>query len=1049
MIDSAGYSPNIEEPTLPECAASCKELANTKFAESEALRHDTIGEQAHETYAYFVAPHDTSKGVIHGISKTETTADIRENIIHPGNPKAIEAHRIGETTAVLVLFQGQKVPSTVKYGVTIVRCSLYCQHHQVCRTCGKIGHRQDVCPQPNTKVCFACGKPNPRDTHAEECKPRCKLCNGPHPTGAPGCSNQFPPLKADRPLEERKRSASRSCLRGVQGGDSGRATSHGRESRSRSKRRTAQSARRESRSRERATWSEKVANHHRSKSRTPQIEDTMRALQQDNANLRAENQNLKAQVRELKQGQAEILRLLRAGQQPAGTTRMDITQAAQRSLTPTPPPQQVPDQRSATPLIAERTPTTEPPSTAPQHETVEDMEEHTAEISRPSFKEHRAMNRERESTNARLNRHEKRIELLEKRLTALKLRHPTNMDRNPTTRTRLRIWHWNANGFRCRKAVLQQHVASIGHPPDVIMIQETHMEDTPTLPGYRAYSSPPSAREHGKGAAQGVCTFVRKGLTSIHHENFLGRSSIEHCVTEIGLGRRKQEPILLANVYSNPTHGQQKFKALLHKTTKTSPNGTVVVCGDFNAPHKELGYNRTSAKGRDLLEEASNAGFVLYTDPGNPTRIGTSTTRDTNPDVTFARLSGKARGTATWRNTGHTWALDVEEEVPQIDSKLAHMIEARQSLQRRWKKQRHNRRLRKRVAELGRAIEKYSRELCTQQWHATCSAADGQLHKGQTWKLLRHLLDDKSTKGHQQHRLAQTIYTAVKTLGEEEASKRINANDIQCTDGLRTRLRWFPAHQGCFFGSTSPNRNEMANAAARCLTRRVVAPASLVLAEGVATDDEDDEEEAELVTSYADVLEWYRSARRSMPDPHPQLTREQAVLYRQLQTNSVLTPALARFICPDVYESSKCSVCNSATATLTHVLWDCKLNAEEAAAYPGRLPTDIARAVTAQDSEQQLQAVQRIETALARQTRRDAPDGTQGRQPRGERWIPRPNLTAVLSVDTPVVVGSLMLRKAVGQKIRVEALKNIQQAQKTPKRHFDGRNRAVQRRETP
>ncbi|XP_037564833.1 uncharacterized protein LOC119444519 [Dermacentor silvarum] len=253
-------------------------------------------------------------------------------------------------------------------------------------------------------------------------------------------------------------------------------------------------------------------------------------------------------------------------------------------------------------------------------------------------------------------------------------------------------------------------------------------------------------------------------------------------------------------MYSNPTHGQQKFKALLHKTTKTSPNGTVVVCGDFNAPHKELGYNRTSAKGRDLLEEASNAGFVLYTDPGNPTRIGTSTTRDTNPDLTFARLSGKARGTATWRNTGHnlgtdneiediekwrervtkaadsvTAELDVEEEVPQIDSKLAHMIEARQSLQRRWKKQRHNRRLRKRVAELGRAIEKYSRELCTQQWHATCSAADGQLHKGQTWKLLRHLLDDKSTKGHQQHRLAQTIYTAVKTLGEEEASKRINA----------------------------------------------------------------------------------------------------------------------------------------------------------------------------------------------------------------------------------------------------------------------------------
>ncbi|KAH7949442.1 hypothetical protein HPB49_009928 [Dermacentor silvarum] len=612
-------------------------LPDDDIAESEALRHDTsliIGEQAHETYAYFAAPHDTSKGVIHGIPKTETTADIGENIIHPGNPKAIEAHRIGETTAVLVLFQGQKVPSTVKYGVTIVRCSLYCQHHQVCRTCGKIDHRQDVCPQPNTKVCFAC---------------------------------EFPPLKADRPLEERKRSASRSCLRGVHGGDSGRATSHGRESRSRSKRRTTQSARRESRSRERATWSEKVANHHRGKSRTPQIEDTMRVLQQDNANLRAENRNLKAQVRELKQGQAEILRLLRAGQQPAGTTRMDIAQAAQRTLTPTPPPQQVPDQRSATPLIAERTPTTEPPSTAPQHETVEDMEEHTAEISRPSFKEHRAMNRERESNNARLNRHEKRIELLEKRLTALELRALT----------------------------------------------EAHAND----------------------------------------------------------------------------------------------NGALYV---------------DAAKYKDK--------------------------EDTYVAVAIRATTGEI--------------------------------------------------------------------------YSACSVRAKQAHQAEEAAIALALADNKCTT------ILSDSRTAVRNYGRNNvcasAVRVMKCSDRQC--------RWFPAHQGCYFGSTSPNRNEKANAAAR--------------AEGVATDDEDDEEEAELVTSYADVLEWYRSARRSMPDPHPQLTREQAVLYRQLQTNSVLTPALARFICPDVYESAKCSVCNSATATLTHVLWDCKLNPEEAAAYPGRLQTDIASAVT-------------------------------------------------------------------------------------------------------
>ncbi|XP_037564329.1 uncharacterized protein LOC119443684 [Dermacentor silvarum] len=273
----------------------------------------------------------------------------------------------------------------------------------------------------------------------------------------------------------------------------------------------------------------------------------------------------------------------------------------------------------------------------------------------------------------------------------------------------------------------------------------------------------------------------------------------------------------------------------------------------------------------------------------------------------------------------------------------------------------------------------------TGEIYSACSVRAKQAHQAEEAAIALALADNKCTT------ILSDSRTAVRNYGRNNvcasAVRVVKCSDRQCTDGLRTRLRWFPAHQGCYFGSTSPNRNETANAAARGLTRRVVAPASLVLAEGVATDD--DEEEAELVTSYADVLEWYRSARRSMPDPHPQLTREQAVLYRQLQTNSVLTPALARFICPEVYESAKCSVCNSATATPTHVLWDCKLNPEKAAAYPGTLPTDIASAVTAQDSEQQLQAVQRIETALARQTRRDAHDGTQGRQPRGERWVPR------------------------------------------------------------
>lgn len=113
------------------------------------------------------------------------------------------------------------------------------------------------------------------------------------------------------------------------------------------------------------------------------------------------------------------------------------------------------------------------------------------------------------------------------------------MARTPAN-TGLKIWQWNANEFRCRKAVLQ-HLQSIDSPPDIIMVQETHTESAPTLPGYRVHASPPSARDCGKGTAQGVCTFVKKGLTFIKHDHFLDRTTIEHCATEVVVGKQRQE----------------------------------------------------------------------------------------------------------------------------------------------------------------------------------------------------------------------------------------------------------------------------------------------------------------------------------------------------------------------------------------------------------------------------------------------------------------------------------------------------------------------------
>lgn len=410
------------------------------------------------------------------------------------------------------------------------------------------------------------------------------------------------------------------------------------------------------------------------------------------------------------------------------------------------------------------------------------------------------------------------------------------MARTPVKKHKdLLIWQWNSNGYNNKRAVLQQHIQHLNRPPDVILIQETHSETPPTLPGYRTHASPPSARDAGKGVGRGVCALIRKGITFIEHD-ILGRSAIEHCAIELVTGTKKRkESTIIVNVYSNPAHRQQKFRALIHKTLRQAQHNTVLLCGDFNAPHQDWGYLKTTTKGRDLIDDATDAGFHLLTDPTDPTRIGTSITRDTTPDLTFVR-PGRNGKMAQWLNTGRNlgsdhfiieitlptnatattpatrtqritdwntfrqsleasediddieaWSralaqateaattdLETDDSITQVDSRLAHLIEAKQSIQQRWRRQRTNRKLRKKVALLNKAIEQHSKVLCRQQWHAVCQEADGQMHKSRTWQLLRFLLDETKSKGEQRHCLARTLQKAIAELGEQEVCRRLN-----------------------------------------------------------------------------------------------------------------------------------------------------------------------------------------------------------------------------------------------------------------------------------
>ncbi|KAH7965865.1 hypothetical protein HPB49_011673 [Dermacentor silvarum] len=151
-----------------------------------AVENITIAGQQHEVNAYVAAPHATCKGVIRRIAIEDGPEVIDRKIVNQRNPLALGAKRIKDTGTVVVLFEGYKVANYVAYGGTLIRCTIFRKQMDVCYTCGRLGHRSDVCPSPEEVVCRGCGVTNPDEQHS--CDPKCKLCVEAHLTAAKECN---------------------------------------------------------------------------------------------------------------------------------------------------------------------------------------------------------------------------------------------------------------------------------------------------------------------------------------------------------------------------------------------------------------------------------------------------------------------------------------------------------------------------------------------------------------------------------------------------------------------------------------------------------------------------------------------------------------------------------------------------------------------------------------------------------------------------------------------------------------------------------------------
>ncbi|KAH9367559.1 hypothetical protein HPB48_002851 [Haemaphysalis longicornis] len=165
-----------------------------------AITHLQLGAAQYELSPYLTPLPGTVRGVIHGIEAGTTEEDLADLISTTG-PRILHARMLGRSTSALITFDGPHVPFYVKFGSTYTRCRPYRRSVQFCSACGELGHRQDVCPNPEKNVCKLCGDENPQPNHS--CQPKCKLCDLPHETAGKDCKKRLRPSPPPLHIRER------------------------------------------------------------------------------------------------------------------------------------------------------------------------------------------------------------------------------------------------------------------------------------------------------------------------------------------------------------------------------------------------------------------------------------------------------------------------------------------------------------------------------------------------------------------------------------------------------------------------------------------------------------------------------------------------------------------------------------------------------------------------------------------------------------------------------------------------------------------------------
>ncbi|KAL1441335.1 hypothetical protein MTO96_008608 [Rhipicephalus appendiculatus] len=155
-----------------------------------------VNGRPHAVNAYVATGEGAIRRVIHGLQPHTPSEEIKANLgVRTQGMEVLQARMLGDTKTAVITFYGGLVPRCVYYRGGELPCYPYKNTTQVCKVCYHVGHRSDVCPQPDTRVCRICGMRDAVPSH--ECSPKCATC-GEHLTGDRTWKKRLKPLRHTR-----------------------------------------------------------------------------------------------------------------------------------------------------------------------------------------------------------------------------------------------------------------------------------------------------------------------------------------------------------------------------------------------------------------------------------------------------------------------------------------------------------------------------------------------------------------------------------------------------------------------------------------------------------------------------------------------------------------------------------------------------------------------------------------------------------------------------------------------------------------------------------